>query len=971
MGCMKAVIIGLVLCVAAAERRFPDGFKFGTATSSYQIEGAWNASDKGESIWDRFVHTKPEAVSDRSNGDVACDSYNQWREDIQLLEDLNVDYYRFSISWPRVLPTGFANRVSEDGARYYGALIDALLEKGIEPVVTLYHWDLPQTLQDLGGWANPLISGWFADYARVIFDLYGDRVKTWLTINEPVVVCDVGYVWFDSISRLERPAGSRTTPVWSTTCTETASRPGSPSTNLSSSAMLGMSGLTVYPGWSDPLAGATRWFADYAREVYDLYGDRVKTWLTINEPVVVCDVGYTVYIAPGLESEGRGSYMCTKNILLAHAKVYRLYEAEYKPQYQGQVSLTNQMMWFVPETEEDAELTELVKVYTIDRYCHPIFSAAGGWPPELERHIAQQSAEEGEPRSRLPPFTQEEIELVRGSYDYLALNHYTTRTVRRAGEGEVGTFLVDGFRELGVMLGNIPEWLTTTPHQPEDGTFLVDGFRELGVMLGNIPEWLTTTPHQPEDGTFLVDGFRELGVMLGNIPEWLTTTPHQPEDGTFLVDGFRELGVMLGNIPEWLTTTPHQPEDGTFLVDGFRELGVMLGNIPEWLTTTPHQPEDGTFLVDGFRELGVMLGNIPEWLTTTPHQPEDGTFLVDGFRELGVMLGNIPEWLTTTPHQPEDGTFLVDGFRELGVMLGNIPEWLTTTPHQPEDGTFLVDGFRELGVMLGNIPEWLTTTPHQPEDGTFLVDGFRELGVMLGNIPEWLTTTPHQPEDGTFLVDGFRELGVMLGNIPEWLTTTPHQPEDGTFLVDGFRELGVMLGNIPEWLTTTPHQPEVRTARSWWTASASSASCWGTSPSGFTTTPHQPEVHPGGIRALLGYVKQQYGDVPVYIMENGLTDLGTALDDQPRATYFRNYLEQVLLAMEEDGVNVMRYTVWSLLDNFEWVHGYQLHFGLHHVDFSSPQRTRTARRSARYYAAVARTKDLDAEYQFDNMADEL
>ncbi|XP_063629355.1 myrosinase 1-like [Cydia splendana] len=375
---MKAVIIGAVLCVAAAERRFPDGFKFGTATASYQIEGAWNASDKGESIWDRFVHSRPEAISDRSNGDVACDSYNNWREDIQLLEDLNVDFYRFSISWPRVLPTGFANRVSEDGARYYGDLIDALLERGIEPVVTLYHWDLPQTLQDLGGWTNPLISDWFADYARVVFDLYGDRVKTWVTINEPTVVCDIGY---------------------------------------------------------------------------------------------------TGHIAPGLESEGRGSYLCTKHILLAHAKAYRLYEAEYKPQYQGQVSLTNQMMWFEPETEEDAELTELVKAISIDRYCHPIFSAAGGWPPALERYIAQKSAEEGEPRSRLPPFTQEEIELVRGSYDYLGLNHYTTRTVRRAGAGEeAGTFLFDGFQELGVVLGARPEWPTTMSHW-----FMVhpEGFRAL------------------------------------------------------------------------------------------------------------------------------------------------------------------------------------------------------------------------------------------------------------------------------------------------------------------------------------------------------------------------------------------------------------------------------------------------------------------------------------------------------------
>ncbi|XP_063530691.1 myrosinase 1-like, partial [Cydia strobilella] len=491
------LVYSAVLCVAAAERCFPDGFKFGTATASYQIEGGWNASDKGESIWDRFVHSRPEAIGDRSNGDVACDSYHKWRDDIQLLEDLNVDFYRFSISWPRVLPTGFPNRVSEDGARYYGDLIDGLLGNGIEPVVTLYHWDLPQPLQDLGGWTNPLISEWFADYARVI---------------------------------------------------------------------------------------------------YDLYGDRVNTWVTFNEPTAICDIGYNDALAPGLESEGRGSYLCTKHVLLAHAKAYRLYEKEFKPKYQGQVSLTNHMMWFEPETEADTELTELVKAISIDRYCYPIFSATGGWPPALERYIAQKSAEEGEPRSRLPPFTQEEIQLIRGSYDYLGLNHYTTRTVRRAAAGE---------------------------------------------------------------------------------------------------------------------------------------------------------------------------------------------------------------------------------------------------------------------------------------------------------------------EIGTYLFEGVKELGVTLGARPEWPTT------------------------MSTWFT----------------------------------------VYPPGFRALLSYVKQQYGDVGIFIMENGLSDSGTDLDDQPRVDYYRDYLEQVLLAMEEDGVQVVGYTAWSLMDNFEWMDGYQSRFGLHHVDFTSPSRTRTARRSAKYYAAVARTKDIDAKYEFDKMAE--
>jgi beta-glucosidase len=142
---------------------FPKEFVWGSASAAYQIEGAYAEDGRGESIWDRFSHT-PGRISDGSNGDVACDHYHRYREDVALMKELGLDAYRFSVAWPRIMPEG-TGAVNEKGLDFYSRLVDALLEAGIEPWLTLYHWDLPVALSDRGGWTNRDIANWFADYA--------------------------------------------------------------------------------------------------------------------------------------------------------------------------------------------------------------------------------------------------------------------------------------------------------------------------------------------------------------------------------------------------------------------------------------------------------------------------------------------------------------------------------------------------------------------------------------------------------------------------------------------------------------------------------------------------------------------------------------------------------------------------------------------------------------------------------------
>ena len=172
--------------------RFPDGFMWGAATSAYQIEGSPLADGAGPSIWQRFAHT-PGMMANGDHGDVACDHYRRYKEDVRLMRALGLRSYRFSIAWTRVLPQG-VGRVNAKGLDFYSRLVDELLENGITPNATLFHWDLPAALDDRGGWLNRDSAHWFAEYASVVFKALDGRVPYWSTLNEPWVVTDGGYL---------------------------------------------------------------------------------------------------------------------------------------------------------------------------------------------------------------------------------------------------------------------------------------------------------------------------------------------------------------------------------------------------------------------------------------------------------------------------------------------------------------------------------------------------------------------------------------------------------------------------------------------------------------------------------------------------------------------------------------------------------------------------------------------------------
>ncbi|XP_033222617.1 myrosinase 1-like [Belonocnema kinseyi] len=381
---------------------FPPNFILGASTSSYQIEGAWNISDKAESIWDRFVHDKSGHIANNETGDIACDSYHKYKEDVAILKELGFDSYRFSVSWGRILPEGFAHYVSQDGLNYYNKLLDELLANNIKPLVTIYHWDHPQLIEDLGGWRNDRMVEWFADYARIVFRELGPKIKYFVTINEPSILATSGY------------------------------------------------------------------------------GKGTK--------------------APGIQDSGRGEYLATHNMLKAHATVYHIYQNEFKSTQNAVIGIVDVCQHSYTKDANDNTSSQVGFEFNCGWTFHPIFSKEGDYPKIFKKQIAEKSKLQGYPRSRLPNFSQEWITYIRGSADFLGLNHYTAQVVQPGSNAQVPSYeddqnLVVSFR---------PEWkATTVPIFKIVPKGFGDTLREIAEAYNNPVIYVT------ENGVALNEGLKD------------------------------------------------------------------------------------------------------------------------------------------------------------------------------------------------------------------------------------------------------------------------------------------------------------------------------------------------------------------------------------------------------------------------------------------------------------------------------
>ncbi|XP_063993462.1 myrosinase 1-like [Diachasmimorpha longicaudata] len=396
--------------------KFPPGFSIGSASSAYQVEGAWNVSGKGPSVWDWFTHKKDSIVVGQATGDIACDSYHKYKEDIAMMKDIGFRHYRFSLSWTRILPTGLPDKISQEGLQYYKDLIDEVRRQGMEPFVTIYHWDHPEFMTRLGSWTNELMVQYYAEYARVVFRELGSRVKLWATVNEPEQNCRLGF----------------------------------------------------------------------GRDVH----------------------------APGINLPHFGEYLCLHNYLKAHARAYHIYDEEFRAEQGGQVGIVHLCEPFFPQPSDDLELKRIGFETGCAWGTYPIFSKEGNYPQVLRDRINENSKLEGLPFSRLPEFSPEWIERIRGSFDFLGINIYTAREVRALPREANGKWPND----FGVELIINETW-------PENNSWLRVVPQGMGEILRTIRDVYDNPPvYIMENGATSAKGFKDynrIEYLYGYMKEML------------------------------------------------------------------------------------------------------------------------------------------------------------------------------------------------------------------------------------------------------------------------------------------------------------------------------------------------------------------------------------------------------------------------------------------------------------------
>ncbi|KAM9851168.1 lactase/phlorizin hydrolase-like [Aulostomus maculatus] len=978
---------------------FPSDFQWATSSESFKVEGGWSEGGKGETIWDRYGHENQ--VFDNQTADLACDSYHKVDYDVYLLRGLQVDTYQFSISWARLFPSGHRSSQSERGALYYDQLINALIESGIQPVATLFHWDLPQDLQDEGGWTNASIVGAFKDYADFCFSRFGDRVKTWNTFSSPWVVSHAGY------GTGEHPPGVKDYVVASYQVTHNIIKSHAEAWHIYNdkyrTRQRGNVGIALNSDWAEPLdpsrpadiAAADRylhfmlgWFA-HPIFVDGDYPAALKTQIeqksqecALSEPAVI----------PVFTAEERQRIRGTADFFGLNHYTSRLISntdggCTPGPQGVGDLQVHVDPSW--SSTASDwiysapwglRRLLNYISTEFLTIKKVPIYITGNGMATEYSEDTLNDTSRVEYARS----YINEALKAI--ILDEVDVQRFTVQSLMDGFEGTQGYSERFGLHYVNFEDADRPRtpkesayFFSQVIKQNGFGSHTREVFKAAEMQLTSRSAALPAS-EVPSKSTAVWEKFSHQSKFqrkiyhYGTFPHgfsWGVSSSAYQIEGGWNADGkgpsvwdifTNETSSIPGNANGNVACDSyHRLEEDLYMLRALRvksyRFSVSWSRIlPDGQRTSLNQKGVDFYnrLIDGLLaynitpmvtlyhwDLPQALQNISGW------ENEDMIDIFNDFCDFcfATFGDRVKFWMTfNQPH-----TIAWSGYG-----LGQIPPNVRnpgTAPYRVAhnlikahakayhtyDEKYRTSQGGVVSIALN--ADWVEPKDvHVPRE---VVAADRAMQFQLGWFAHPIFKNGDYPDAMKWQVGNKSELQGQ----PE--SRLPSFTEEEKSYIRGTADMFCLshyttkiVGHVTARLTPPSYELD---------RDLSEAE-EGDSP---TTAISKQRAVAWGLRRVLNWVKEEYGDPEIYITENGVaTESKTTWDDSARVFYYKTYIDEALKASELDGVKVKGYLATSLMDSFEWLNGYKVGFGLHHVDFTNPFRPRTPKYSAHFYYQV-------------------
>ncbi|KAF5305140.1 hypothetical protein FQA39_LY09402 [Lamprigera yunnana] len=899
----------------------PPNLLLGSASSSYQIEGAWNEDGKGENIWDRMTHTQAHKIRDGSNGDTACDSYHKLDEDINIIRNLNLQFYRFSLSWTRILPNGFPNKVNEAGVNYYNNLINKLLEIGVMPVVTIFHWDLPQTFQEYGGWANPNIVHWFESYAEVVFKTFGDRVQLWITMNEPKHICSKGY------SLGTHAPGITSNGIANYICAHNLLKAHAKVYHLYNtyyrSTQHGKIGINIECTWFEPVSNET---AD------KVAAERKRQF------------DYGIYAHPIFSSTGDYPNLVKKHV--TQRSTLEGFKSSRLPHF------TAKEVQYVKGTSDFFGLNHYAAFKVRDIKAAPIGEPSEEYDVNTDIVLEYENEKRWSFYFKSQPWafrnTLNEIKENYGNPDIYVFetglpdeeelnDHSRIKYLRENLDAVVAAIQEDQVRVKAFTVWSLLdsfEWTSgytddlTSQRFPDDFIFgtassalqIEGASNKDGKTVSMWDHFVHNHPEKIKDGT--------------NMDVTCNSYYKTKEDVALL----KNLGVDFYRFSiSWARILPNGFSNyiNQVGIDYYNNLinELLANNIKPMITMYHWELPLSLSHLGGFTNRDIAI-----WF-------EDYANIL--FTHFG---DRVKMWITF--NEPRIMCDLGYGLGDFapGINQSGVADYLCghnlLRAHSRVYHLYYKN-FKQLQnghIGIAVDMQWYEPGTNSTRD---VQAAERQLQFHVGRFLH-----PILSESGDYpnilkdvINDRSEKEGFIHSRLPKF-TKNEVQKIIGTADFIGINHYTTFLTRNREYQPIGDPSQENDCS----TLKFQEASWPGSAVPLFKTVPW-------GIRKALKWFEANYRKTDIYITENGFAD-SKELNDDGRINYHKSYLSNILDAIHEDKVPVKGYAVWSFMDLFEWNSGYTIAFGLYHVNFSDPIRPRTPKKSAYFYKQLIKTRQL-------------